>query len=170
MHLRYLFAMRAARSRLSLQTKTTALVLAVCLIVVGLDVVNLWLERSGDIAHSRESTANLARSIARHAEDTILAVDGTLVELVERLERDGSNAAALERLRSVLRGQMAVLPQLDGLTASDAYGTLIVTSQPTMLKISVADRDYFQFQRDHRDAGPYLGAPVKSRVTGHWII
>jgi hypothetical protein len=127
MTLRHAFLGRPLFARLSLQAKATALVAGVCLIVIGLDAVSLQRERAGDIVRGRESAANLARAVAQHAEDNIRAVDGSLAGLVERLEAEGA-PAAVDRFSGVLGTQMTALPQLNGILAADADGTLFATS------------------------------------------
>ncbi len=156
---------------LSLQAKTIALVVAIGLLVIGLDATNLWYERSGDIERTHNNTVNLAQAVSQHAEDAIRAVEGALTGLVERLERDSlDEAEAQARLRGVFATIMGVLPQLDGIAVVNAEGKLFLNSRPTTPDVSIADRDYFQFHRDHPGARLHLGAPVKSRVTDNWII
>src|SRR5690348_11021527 len=86
------------RARISLQAGAIFFIAFVCLSLLGAEAQSLWQERSDQIAYAKATTENLARSIAGNAENTLLATDGILVGLVERLETDGTGPAALERL------------------------------------------------------------------------
>lgn len=154
----------------SFQSKLAALIIGAGLLVAGMDAAYLWRLRTGDIDHARAQTINLARSIAQHGDDTLRGVDAILVGLADRLEHDGRSDQALDRLQAAMRAGLQSLPQLVGITASDASGNLFITSQSMAPTVSIADRNYFQFHQSAATSGPHLGAPVKSRVTGHWII
>src|SRR5271168_2872481 len=156
--------------RIKAQTGVFTFIALVCVALVGLDVLHLYDQRSHAIAEGRQETANLARSLAQHADDTILAVDAVALGLVDRIERDGTGPEVLERLSGALRARMALLPQLNGITTSDADGNLVVTSQPMTQQVNIADREYFQFHKANSDLAAHVGAPVKSRVTGAWVI
>ena len=160
----------AIRDRISLQTATIGFVALACLVLIGLDLVRTWSARSDAIARGKETTANLARSIAQHAEDAVRTTDGILIGLVERLEVDGRDPQALERLRRLFDAQLAGLPQIKTLAFLDENGDLLVNSRPVAQAINFADRDYFQYHRSHPDRGPHLGAPIQSKGSGDWLI
>ena len=160
----------AIRDRISLQTATIGFVALACVMLIGLDLVRTWSARSDAIARGKETTANLARSIAQHAEDTVRTTDGILIGLVERLEVDGRDPQALERLRRLFDAQLTGLPQIKTLAFLDENGDLLVNSRPLAQTTNFADRDYFQYHRSHQDRGPHLGAPIQSKSIGDWII
>ncbi len=115
--------------------------------------------------------ANLARSLAQHAEDTVKQADTVLVGLIERLETDGTGAAQLDRLHHLLVTQVAELPKLHGLFVYDEHGRWLVNSQPTLNRsANNSDREYFIHHRNNSDDYPFIGRPVQSRSTGEWII
>ena len=158
------------KERGSLQATAVGFIVLVCLILVGLDAHRTWNARSRAVEHATATTENLTGSVAQHAEDTIRTTDGILIALVERLEKDRSDPDALERLRPLLAAEVAALPQLKGLSYLDADGDSIVNSLPMTQRINFADRDYFQFHLIHPDRGPHVGAPVRSKAMGDWII
>jgi PAS domain S-box-containing protein len=160
----------AVRGRIPLQAATIGFVALACVMVVGLDLLHTWTARSDAIAYGEETTANLARSIAQHAEDTIRTTDGVLIGLVEHLETDGRGDPAMDRLRRLFEVQVSSLPQLKGLAFLDEKGDPLVSSLPMLRKINLADRDYFQFHQSHSDRGPHLGAPIRSKIDDVWII
>jgi two-component system, sensor histidine kinase and response regulator len=81
--------------RVEAQTGVFAFIALACVAIVGLDVLHLYDQRSHAIAEGRQETANLARSLAQHADDTILAVDAVALGLVDRVERDGTSPRCL---------------------------------------------------------------------------
>ena len=36
------------------------------------------------------------------------------------------------------------------------------------MRITLAERDYFAYHRDHPGAAPYVSAPVQNKVNGKW--
>ena len=143
----------------------------VCLSVIGLDGTNLWSRRTQALDAGRQETANLARALAKQADDNVRAVDAGLSVAVAELEANGMGEVALERLRTANRMRSAVLAQLRDITVWSADGNLLSTSAiPLSRSVNISDRVYFQFHRDHTDTESYIGAPIRSRVTGSWII
>jgi PAS domain S-box-containing protein len=157
-------------SGLSLQLGALSLVGFVCVALIALEGSNIWNARSQAIGRGAENTANLVRMIAQQAENSIRAVDGVLVDLVERLEVDGTGSEALERLHKLLQSEIATLPQLRGLSVLDRNGDSVVNSLPVTQRINFADRSYFRFHESNADRELHIGIPVRSRATGDWII
>ncbi|MDR6861341.1 C4-dicarboxylate-specific signal transduction histidine kinase [Variovorax guangxiensis] len=94
-----------------------------------------------------------------------------MVERVERVEHDGTDPAAVARLRKVLATRVDELPQLDGLHIYDEDGNWVANSRKTQPEsLNNANREYFLFHRAHEDRGPHIGIPVKSRTTGKLLV
>ena len=72
--------------RLSASATTVAFVLSVCAVLIGHEAFRIWTSRDAALHDARKDTANLARSLAQHAEDTIRTVDALLISMVERME------------------------------------------------------------------------------------
>ncbi|CVD19492.1 Uncharacterised protein [Serratia marcescens] len=49
----------------------------------------IWNAHQRDLRSAEHESANLARSLAQHADDTFMQVDGNLLDLTERLQNDG---------------------------------------------------------------------------------
>jgi diguanylate cyclase (GGDEF)-like protein/PAS domain S-box-containing protein len=133
----------------------------------GLHIADL---RTAALENGQKGTANLARSIAQHAEDTIRTVDGILIGVVERVEVDGRETSSLERLRRLFQDRTETLSRLKGLAILDENGIVIVDSLPTTQRVSFADRDYFEYHRSHPDRGLHIGKPVRNTAVGDLII
>ena len=145
--------------------------LLVTLSLIAILVLNSWQARIAKLKETETSTANMARALAQHAEDTIGSIDNVLVGMVEMLEHNPWNREHLDRMNMFLRQRVADLPLLHGLFVYDDKGRWIVNSQEILrTEFNNSDREYFIFHRDHVDRGPHVGPPVRSRSTGDWII
>lgn len=146
----------------------------VVLVCLSLLAIQLWMTmraREVQLNEAARESANLAQSVAQHAYDTIKEADTVLVGLVERVEADGVADLELARIHKLLVKRVAELPQLHGIFLYDKDGSWLVNSQKTLLRnLNNSDRDYFKYHRTHDDRGPYVGPPVRSKSTGHWIV
>jgi diguanylate cyclase (GGDEF)-like protein len=148
-----------------------AFVLLVCISLMAVEGWSRWNARAVQLQEKVISTSNMARALAEHAESSIKAADTVLVGLVERLEADGWNAAFLDRMHKFLAMRVAELPLLHGLFVFAEDGRQVINSQHTRVNnVNGAAREYFIYHRDHPDRGPHVGPPLRSPVTGDWII
>jgi PAS domain S-box-containing protein len=157
------------RRHRSLRAATIAFGAFVALVLIGMQTAYVVTQHSRALEAGGVTTANLARSIAQHAEDTIRTADAVLVGLVERAEIDGTGPVQRDRLHRLFVQQVATLPELRGLSYVDEKGDLTIDNLPPTT-INLADRDYFEFHRSHTDRGPHLGEPVLRRALGIWVI
>src|SRR5580704_14200850 len=155
---------------LSPQTGAIAFVALVCLILIGHEASRLGEMRSEAIEDGRKDTTNLVRSLAQHASDTFKAVDAVLIGVVDRHETEAHDADSDTRMRPLFQAEIASLPQIKVLAIIDEDGGLVANSLPPAGRISVADRDYFQYHRANPDAGLHIGKPVVGRAAGEWIV
>ncbi|SAL28937.1 response regulator [Caballeronia humi] len=157
--------------RQSLTFRIGAFIVFVCLVLFAMDAWRSLASRRVQLAEMTSATANLARAMAQHANDTIKEADTTLIGIVERVEQDGTSPAALDRLHRSMVSRVKELPQLNGLFIYDSDGDWIVNSQAELNpKLNNADREYFIFHRTHVDKSVHIGLPVRSRSTGKWVL
>ncbi len=157
--------------RFSITFWATVFVGVVCLSLVGVDVWRSVAARSAQLQEMERLAANAARAMGQQADDTIKAADIALADIVERLETEGQDAAALRRVERQMVAQVVNLPQVVGLYVYDASGRWIVNSRGMFSPAyNNADREYFIYHRNHAQRGPHVGQPVISRSTGKWII
>lgn len=166
--LQYRLPLRAGAS-----TQPLALIF-VALVVLSLIALDTWqiLNSRAQALHSAQvTTSNLARSLTQHADDSFAQTDTVLSGLIERVQVDGTSAAALVRLRHLMQGWKQSLPQLHGLFVYDRDGRWVVTANtvdpPGM---NNADREYFQFHRNNPDPGLHIGPVIRSRSNNAWVI
>ena len=142
----------------------------VCLSLLAIDAFQTWNAYDVRLKESNVLAANLARSLAQNADDTIKQADTILVGLVERLEMEGTGQRQLDRLQRLLVRRVAELPKLHGLFIYDSNGRWLTTNRNMVQNANNADREYFAYHRIHPDRTPYISTPVLSRSTGEWII
>ena len=159
--------------RISIATAATMFVLLVCVTVIAIDG---WASMNAREAKQRDAEVtalNLARGLAQHASDTLRTSDIILLDLVERRQTQEvlRIPAHKEHLHKVMDEQVANLPFLQRLTIIDETGRHWLASnlaQPS--NINVADRDYFRFHQANPGRIAYVGAAIRARSTGEWII
>ncbi|OXC73146.1 hypothetical protein [Caballeronia sordidicola] len=112
----------------SLTFRMTAFIVVVCALLVGTDIWRSFAARQVQLKEMTSATANLARAMAQHANDTIKESDTASMGIAERVEHDGTNPVALERLHQLFSSRLHELPQLNGLFVFDRTGQMIVSS------------------------------------------
>ncbi|MEF9672685.1 hypothetical protein QNM99_11950 [Pseudomonas sp. PCH446] len=116
--------------RFSLTSRMTLFIFIMCAVLVGSDIWRSFTARSVQLGEMTTATANLARAMAQHADDTIKEADLVLSGIVERVQHDGTAPPVLERLHQLFSARLSELPQLDGLYLFDRNGELIASSSP----------------------------------------
>ena len=159
---------RAGTSRLSWIAFGAAAIaaLAICLAVL------LWIERDAQLGEAARTAEKLALALDRHAEATFDLVDGTLRSTegqLERLARRGQmtdDAVAAILLRNA-DGQSAI----HSMSVRDANGMLTdLTLLARAPRVDSSRSDYFLAHRNSSLVGAFVGTPIRSIVTGEWMI
>lgn len=160
----------------SLYTGLIAAVALICCLVVGLDGWHTWEARKITVAADEVETANLLRSLAQHAHDTMEAADAVVADIRESVETDGVAPERMERLRRRMIQDTKTLPMIHGLFVYDRNGDRIVNSLPmtslpmTRKAPNNTDRAYFLYHQSHPERGAIIGNPIRSKADGGWVI
>lgn len=142
-----------------------------CSVLLASGIWASWEARTTELQEGETAAANLARSVEQQVDDALTSADMILVGLVHRARYDAGRADALEDLNSILATQAAALPQLAGLFIYDEKGRWLANSLRTLPEhANNSDREYFRYHRDHASTAPFIGPPVRSRLTGDWIL
>jgi diguanylate cyclase (GGDEF)-like protein len=157
---------RLDRLRKPLIWRAIVLVGMFCALLVGLNVWSLVALREGELDDTAQSTANMARALASHAERSIKVGDGILSELVDRAEHDGRDIDVLLHQHARLQDVVASTPEIQEAFVYDTDGTRLVTSLPTLMAGSNADREFFRYHQTHTERTTHIGMPIRSRSTG----
>jgi diguanylate cyclase (GGDEF)-like protein len=157
---------RLDRQRTPLVRRTIILIGFFCVLLVALTVSSLEASHQGLLENTAQSTGNMARALASHAERSFKIGDAVLSEMVERAEHDGDSDAALARQHGRMRDIVAATPELQEAFLYDAAGTRRVTSLSVLAPGSNVDREYFRYHMQHPSRAMHIGDPIRSRSTG----
>jgi diguanylate cyclase (GGDEF)-like protein len=157
--------------RLSIATRALAFVVVVCGSLIAIDAWRTWAAYHLVLQAAIDDSSNMTKSLAQEANDTIKEADTALVNIVERVETDGTQGAAGDRLQRQFENLLGELPQLNNLLVFDARGRYLASAQAIQLdQQNIDDREYFIFHQTHAERGPHVGIPIVSRSTGKWVI
>lgn len=154
-------------------TQRLALWLLVCAVAVilALESWQVWRNYQNAFASARSDVGNIALAAAQHADDAIKEADSLLVSIRDRLEDQPLDQLDRPRVHRLLARQATLLPQLHGLFIYDRDGNWRVTDKSSNPpQASNADREYFQFHREHPEDRLHVGAVIESRSTHELII
>ena len=141
-----------------------------CLLILACATWFVVASRQTQLRSAEVANTNVARMIAVQVESTMKTASVALVNIAERVETDGTGIEAIERLQTHLVEISKTSPELHGLFIYGADGAWLATSLSRPVKGNNSDRDYFAHHRDNPGRQIHVGAPVRSRSTGVWII
>ena len=167
--MRQLFLLRWRRE-IPLHARIVAIVLAICLLLVGLDGFRTWQARRDVIAADKVETANLARSLAQHAHDNLYLVDVILSGFRERMEVNGLRPDQTGRLDHAIALRLRETPMLCGLAVLDAAGVRVVGDPDSADIVPIADRAALAYHGGHADRGIRVGEITRSCAGGQWSL
>lgn len=145
-------------------------VIALCLLLLTIQVWDGWRARQERLAEVAVATTNMSHALAAQAESAVRVVDTVLAGVVERVETDGTDGAARTRLQLHLKNMVTEVDELHGLFVFGADGRWLMTSQDRIPLYTVDDREYFQFHRKNPDRFVHVGKPVRSRSSNDWVL
>lgn len=128
--------------------------------------------RAHECAAYRRSAIVEPRQFAGAAYQRHLTIaDAVLSGLVSRVEHDQGSASARLVMHDFLVHEARRSDRLHGIFIYAADGSWVSSSlNSTPRKHNNADRAYFKYHRDHRDALSLVGPPVQSRSDGSWVL
>ncbi|MDI3356262.1 diguanylate cyclase [Pseudomonas sp. UYIF39] len=157
--------------RLPLRKAAVLFIAVVCLSLCGLLYLQLDQSRRHDLALAQVASSNLTRAMAQQAEDTFMQADLVLASLTDWIQTDGFGAPQKARLQKVFARRVQALNQLHGIFLFDQKGQWVVTSFDELPRgPGVGDRDYFKFHQQNVSSQAHIGAAIRSRENGEWII
>jgi len=153
----------------------TLLVLFLALILTG--IVSVGLYRLGDdrdrALRTGELNTSRASAFAAHSLSSLLGqVDLTLRTVADETARQYAAGGVDERgLEVFIERQFRRIPWLDSLRISDRDGVVLLGSgtAPTR-RVSMSDRDYYQYLLRHPEAGMVISRPVIGKISGKLVV
>ena len=150
---------------------------ATILLAVGLGIgLTIWRLREVTLQDADRNIENLTVVLATEINRSMLVADVVLRQVLDRAEATASKspqelerAVQTEGEHQRLRDGLARMVQADSLAIMGVSGRLLVSSAtwPTP-PISVPERDYFIWLRDHDNQGAFLSLPVQNKTDGQW--
>ncbi|MBV8538467.1 MAG: hypothetical protein JO128_22910, partial [Alphaproteobacteria bacterium] len=134
--------------------------------------VSLWIERDAQLEEAGRTADKLALALDRHAEATFDLVDGTLRSAQRQLEQlAASGPMTDDAIRAILQGSAAGQAAIHSMSVRDLNGMLMdITLLAQAPRVDSSHSDYFVAHRDVERVGTFIGKPIRSIVTGGWMI
>ena len=121
---------------------TAAFVALICVGILGLSGWREWNSRASNLKNAEIGVAT-------------------------RLELEGTGAAAISRLQTILESRKAGLKRIHGLFIYNESGRCLATSG--LAGPDISDREYFHHHMQSASRDALIGNPVKRRPGGGWI-
>ncbi len=145
--------------------------IALCIVVsLGVSIFGasmLLVARADAWQEVKDSLNNLALAMDRDLSRTISVYDLSLQGVLDVLQDPGLSTVSPSVRQAAMFDRAASAEYLGSMVVLDKFG--IVTADSTSIephRFNLADRDYFQVQRDHPDLGLYISLPYASRFRG----
>jgi len=147
------------------------------MLMAGLGVAFIGLLSWGEVTawnaavnRIEQDTENLAVAFSQHADDSLELARSPLADLVHELETHDHEGGSQSNLGLLMDGMLAASTRLRGLYVLDSVGNWVGATVDLPAHTNYADREYFQYHAHSTSQDARLGAPVRSRSTGEWII
>lgn len=143
----------------------------VCAAILGLSGWGEWSARDSELRNAEVDMANLAQSLAQHANDTFELTEHVLTSVAQALQIEGTGIDAIARLQTFIDRRKLGRGRIHGIFVSDENGRWLATSEAVNLNgQDNSDRDYFRHHAQTDDRGMLIGRPVESGTGGQWMI
>jgi len=141
-----------------------------CALLLGMTVWIVWSSREVRLREAKATTENMARTLATQAYMELEIADVMLENIVEQMRRADSNAGMGERLQAHVEQLTRNIGEISGVFIFDRHGDWLAASSGAQADGNNADRDYFNYHKTHAQRGSHIGAPVRSKSSGQWIL
>ena len=159
---------RAGASRLSWIAFGAAAIAALAISLA----IPLWFEHDAQIENAGRAAEKLALALDRHTEATFDLVDSALRSAAGEMERSARRGHTTDdAISAILQRSADGQSAIHSMSIRDADGILThftLLARPP--RVDTSHSDYFLAHRDSRLVGTFVGSPIKSIVTGEWMI
>jgi len=158
--------------------KTLLISLVGLIAIICILVLSLYNAYQDVDQNTRIEVDNFTLVLEQHALATVQKVDLLLHEVQRNvIPGDMRTANFVSPLRqrkfhSLLKSQVESEPEIAALHIVNAHGNYVYSSLDLLpgSNVTIADRDYFQRQKNDAKAGLVISPPLISRSTGNWTI
>ncbi|MBW6420812.1 diguanylate cyclase [Rhizobium sp. XQZ8] len=134
----------------------------------------IWGEYSSwrsQVVRIEAELVQTSKALVQHADDTIDMSKFPLSALMTQIEQERADPNLAVKIAATMKRQVDTTSWLDTLSVMSADGRIVATSSQVQTQnLSFADRDYFKFHKSSITRQPVLSKPVKSRISGEWIL
>jgi diguanylate cyclase (GGDEF)-like protein/PAS domain S-box-containing protein len=137
----------------------------------------VWLVLDRSYREFQNDAQNAADGLAAAAQLSIQSeidrIDGVLQATVSELDRllASPKPPPDATLDDILHARFALLNDIEAFRLADAHGRVRWGNDlPSGAPPDVSDRDYFRTLKQQSKPTTLIGGPLKSRVSGHWVI
>ena len=155
------------RNKLRFQILTVFIVW-ICL--VAWIAYDLHLSRQRELAAAERTASTLIKVLDAHLHASVEKVSFRLQQFVDRFQPAVVSRQPREIIERELRSGLALFPEASSFRVADAAGNYIYDATGELSATNIADRDYFRRHQAQRDSGLVVSEPIKSRVSGRWVI
>jgi len=145
-------------------------VAVVCFALMGLEGWRDWSERDDEFARVEAEMKNLAKSLAQHAEDSFNLADAILVDMVDRIERDGTSPAAMAKMEASLSERIQTLQAVKALTVYGDDGFVLSSSLSGHTRVNVRDLEFFRHHASTPDRRWFFGPIIPDPLGSDWVL
>ena len=152
-----------------LYSAVAAIVCAIAL-SAGFTILNL---RDSELQRLTTTTQNLAASVTQTVDGLVDTIDIALQaasDEVSRMDAGAHGKDSDQAIAAYLDKQAQRLPYVTVIRGTDAQGDVVYGTGRPNNRVSLADREFFQYLRAHPDSGIYLARPVMARIAGKPVI
>lgn len=162
----------AANRQRGLIVKLVALNVAIGMLLCALVYFVLSTSRQAVATQTQAIAENLAAVAKLNVESELGRIDAVLTATADEIQR--MQAAGMDDdqvLLDVLASRIRLVPGAEALRLSDAkgqvrWGNALAPNAPA----NIADRPYFQQAMSSPRSSTLVTAPIRSRISGHWIV
>jgi diguanylate cyclase (GGDEF)-like protein len=156
---------RIASSLLAKPALFIAAGIGITLATTGVTAVSLYQMRLDAMSQARDAAQNLVISLQKETERNLDIYQLAMRDVATSIETPGIFRLPPEVRQRVAFSTASNAKELGLLFATDAAGNIVIESRSVPpRKLNVSDRDYFQIQRQQKDAGLYLSKPFLPHV------
>ena len=118
--------------------------------------------------NAEQTVANLTFSLENFLQVQFSVTDQVLQQAVERFRQTSDRPLSPAAFSARLIDLQHLLPNTSGVRASNENGEVIYGNNLPPKSLSIADRKFFEEAR--KTSGMAFGIPLKSRISGDWVL
>lgn len=140
--------------------------------VLGILGLLLWASRQSHEMRARESAETMSLMIAGTMNAIFTDTTHALYTLRDEVEEAAEHHDAEEKvIPPILERERRRVPMVNAFRYANAAGDILYGTQVRAEDhISVAERDYFQYHRDHNDPNALILKPIFGYISQQWVI